>query len=1160
MKYTVKTTAQFRRDYRRGEQHGRDMAVLDRVIDALAEGEPLPPEHPDRPLSGKWAGYRECRITPGWVLIYRMDGDILVLTLTRTGTRAELFQKGDNTTMKNWFKALYRSPVKTAVTFLLLAASAFLMIYNLADYALNRREYLRTAASYRGVLTVDTGTPAVAADKSFSQHKMFPYFLFTDETIHRNNGTLRFMAEGFHKPGMSAELTETLSGLAYVSRTSSRYMTAGVSPDRYRLDLPTADSGYTNYEYAARVVIEATIQEEWVPSTWTRGYRALDVKTMRLKDVKLLAGKQEYLDNCRDSQGDVLLWTEAADPEIINSVAAGRSVSMNTEATAFDNFVWLEDFEKLQPGRRYVFVARGNAHHFGFDWDALLFADDAIEGWWPYYTDITDLPENYLETEEFAPLRKLMQVTDDDTHTFDVVYTEDMSAIRRVQQNRLLCTEGRMIGVEDAGSPVCCVSSAYAEAYGVGLGDTVTLSLGDRLFEQYSVLGAIACSEGRYAEHFTEPLDFTVVGIWEDMDDNAFVPRELYWSYNKNTVFIPLSFLPETADTESRLFQPGEVSFLVENSADIIPFINESLPMVKELGVTFQFNDGGWSQIEPQLRTAQTLALTKLLIFSVAALLSVLLTVYLFVARRKRDYAVQRALGAPKRVAFRSLFLPLMSLGILAVLLGGGFGALKARTDAALTLETFSAMGMEADPTLPLPVLLLGLVLLLLVLTVSVGAELRYLGRIPPLTLLQGGAVRRVKPAPAVPEEEAPAEYRDLVLSDFQPVKGRALGHVCRYVFRHARRAAVRSLLAILLAALLATAIGEMTALRQHYRELYQSIEVKARFYSGLPYSKIKKLEDSGYLTAPYYESVVGGVEVELDGCEFCFASDLRTVQYPITFLEGYDAATVMDQKEKICILPRPFMEKLGLELGDRVLLSEQYVMGNFRTNYYLKTGIKEYDDTVIRPMVENARPKAVIVGVIETREPDETVYLPMCMVDAPAYSFALATGLSYAEYTLIDYHSAFAFRKFVKDFLAQLNSEPFFDMDTSEADQVYKTYRLLETLYPLTAAVALILGAVLPGLIILQCAQEAGLLRALGTTKGRTRSMLTLEQALLCLLGLLLAGAGVCTLHRPDLGVLFEPFGLYLAAHLLACILGSLAFAVKATGKNVLELLQEKE
>ena len=41
---------------------------------------------------------------------------------------------------------------------------------------------------------------------------------------------------------------------------------------------------------------------------------------------------------------------------------------------------------------------------------------------------------------------------------------------------------------------------------------------------------------------------------------------------------------------------------------------------------------------------------------------------------------------------------------------------------------------------------------------------------------------------------------------------------------------------------------------------------------------------------------------------------------------------------------------------------------------------------------------------------------------------------------------------------------------------------------------------------------------------------------------------------------MLFEPIGLYLGGHLLVCILGSLAFAVKATGKNVLELLQAKE
>ena len=1058
--------------------------------------------------------------------------------------------------MKNWYKTLLRSPIKTVVTFLLLAASAFLMIYNLADYALNRREYLRTAASYRGVLTVDTGIPSTAADKTLAQHKMFPYFLFTDETVHSANADRFYNAE-FHKPGMSQELTDTLSALPYISRISARYMTAGVSAERCRMTMPVPDPGMMNNEYIGRCVIEATIAEEWVPETWTPGYRALDVKTMRLADVKLLAGRELFLDNCRDEQGDILLWTEAVDPELVSSVSIGRTVSQYSEATGFGNFMWLDDLEKLRPGRRYVFVVHGNAHSFGYSFDALLLADDAIEGWWPYYTDITDLPSDYLESDEFAPLRKLIQVTEDDVHTFDVVYADDMSTIRRVQQDRLLCLEGRLIGAEDEGNPVCCISSEYAETYGVGVGDTVTLSLGDRLFEQYSVLGAVACSEGRYADHFTEPLDFTVVGIWADMDDNSWVPRDLYWSYNSNTIFVPLSFLPESVDRENHLFQPGELSFLVVDSGEIIPFINESLPLVKELGVTFQFADGGWSQYEPQLRTAQTLALTKLLIFSAAALLSILLTVYLFVARRKQDYAVQRALGTPKSKAFNSLFLPLMTLGLAAILLGGAFGAYKAKADAALTLETFSSMGMETDSALPLPVLILGLVLLLVVLTVSVSAELRHLSNTPPLALLRGGAVRKPKNRERQAESTGPVLYRDLPVPEIHPGKTGALHHVCRYVLRHARRSMVKSLLAILLAALLATAIGEMTALRQHYRELYQNIEVKARFYSGLPYSKVGKLEESGFLENPYYESVVSGVEADLDGCEFCFASELRGLQDPIIFSEGYDAETVMDLKEKICILPRPFMEKLGLKLGEQVLLNEKDAMSTFRTNYYIQHGIRAEDD-VIFPLVEKARPKAAIVGVIETEAPDETVYLPLCMVEQ--YSFAHAENLSYAEYILSDYHSASAFREFVAAFLAQVKTEPFFDMDTSDADQVYKIYRLLEALYPMTAALAVLLGAVLPGLVIMQTAREASVLRALGTTKKRTRSILTLEQALLCFFGLLLAGILIAAIHRTELAAMILPFGLYLCGHLIACVIGSLIFAVSVTKKNVLYLLQEKE
>ena len=44
----------------------------------------------DHPLTGDWKGFRECHITPDWLLVYKLEDDILVLTLTRIGTHSDL--------------------------------------------------------------------------------------------------------------------------------------------------------------------------------------------------------------------------------------------------------------------------------------------------------------------------------------------------------------------------------------------------------------------------------------------------------------------------------------------------------------------------------------------------------------------------------------------------------------------------------------------------------------------------------------------------------------------------------------------------------------------------------------------------------------------------------------------------------------------------------------------------------------------------------------------------------------------------------------------------------------------------------------------------------------------------------------------------------------
>ena len=63
------------------------------VVALLAMGEPLPEKNRDHDLSGDWVGHRECHIQPDWLLIYRIEDDVLVLTLARTGTHSDLFDK-----------------------------------------------------------------------------------------------------------------------------------------------------------------------------------------------------------------------------------------------------------------------------------------------------------------------------------------------------------------------------------------------------------------------------------------------------------------------------------------------------------------------------------------------------------------------------------------------------------------------------------------------------------------------------------------------------------------------------------------------------------------------------------------------------------------------------------------------------------------------------------------------------------------------------------------------------------------------------------------------------------------------------------------------------------------------------------------------------------
>ena len=82
-------SGQFKKDVKLAEKRGKDLQKIQLVMDLLIQEAPLPKRLLDHALSGEWKSFRDLHIEPGWVLIYRFDGDFV--RFERFGTHADLF-------------------------------------------------------------------------------------------------------------------------------------------------------------------------------------------------------------------------------------------------------------------------------------------------------------------------------------------------------------------------------------------------------------------------------------------------------------------------------------------------------------------------------------------------------------------------------------------------------------------------------------------------------------------------------------------------------------------------------------------------------------------------------------------------------------------------------------------------------------------------------------------------------------------------------------------------------------------------------------------------------------------------------------------------------------------------------------------------------------
>ena len=84
-------TNHFKRDLKRIRKQGKDLSMLQNILQMLVEEKDLDAKYCDHALTGNYIGFRECHIQPDWLLIYMINHQELILTASRTGSHSDLF-------------------------------------------------------------------------------------------------------------------------------------------------------------------------------------------------------------------------------------------------------------------------------------------------------------------------------------------------------------------------------------------------------------------------------------------------------------------------------------------------------------------------------------------------------------------------------------------------------------------------------------------------------------------------------------------------------------------------------------------------------------------------------------------------------------------------------------------------------------------------------------------------------------------------------------------------------------------------------------------------------------------------------------------------------------------------------------------------------------
>ena len=863
------------------------------------------------------------------------------------------------------------------------------------------------------------------------------------------------------------------------------------------------------------------------------------------------------------------------------------------------------------------------------------------DGLW--YMPAYQLPANNdFSAPEFSFIQDSIALLDHEKRTVQLLTTRDMSALPEFQRDAPFrlgwslgeggylyrVTMGRQLNFDDyvSANPVAVVSNGFRWLTGLTVGDTFRISIPR---EQY-VAGVLPAFHDIRVRSVPEEepyhiIELEIVGLYMD----HVRPWNL-GTFNNSVIYVPHSVIPEGVTILPP--QPGIIpgwyddnylpsswfNFELANSRYEQEFVTIYGGLLNEMGFGLVFFESRsqefWAAVDPMI----TIVLFNAIVFWAVLVLVLSLVVFLFLQQRRKELAVQRALGFTRLRLLKQILACALFFGLPGALIGGFIGWEYAMSLASETLlplghvlesapqlnNTFALQeiaermlglpGYVYEPTVILSYLWfagLGLIILAVLFGMVCGGTL-YIYRLPVLEQLQGATVKLNKSQKqkiSVDISHSPiSTINNLELPAFRHVasSGMKLRGRWWFMFRHLTRSPGKSVLGVTIALFFILVFGWLSESifqsQETVERLYDTTIVEAWAQSDIINRRsIDALRDSGFIENYFIEAAHDMsfiVPTAADGSFPDYWDEIIDYNHLLSFRNNWPVLNSLFAFNDLSL----FIEENTLEGFDG--LDIQFKPGfNPESDFVYTAG--EPVPIIIAESISQRRGvylgdyvyigytattvhwvsgvPAQVVGIhnghIMRAHTGDSFLMPSDKFEDMLGSIARFTDFRFTVRP--EYNRQIAE---VQEYLSQAATRYDSWLTLAFLDWILyavvgvasQALLLLQLVYPIAIGASLFIAGGLNMLLMLQNAKKAAIMRVLGTGKGKTLAALVLEQLLLTVAGVT---PGVIALFV--MGIYFDmalviAIGLYLGIVLCGALIG--AFII--VNRPPLAMLQVKE